>query len=413
MRFGGFVIHGNAAPTLGRCLDSLAAVCDELVAVDSGASDGSAELAVARGARRISHPWEGYGAARAVAARALSRCDYLFFLDSDEWLEPEAIARLRAWKASGPCAPYYTIVRRDWAELSTGRFLFASDPHVRIARPERASWTSRMLVHEALPRGEALPTGALVEHRFATSIAEFRAKEERYALLWAIQAHAEGRRAKWPALQTPAHAVRLGLLKGALFRGGAAGLALAWGFGRYHARKHALSGRCAAGSTPSSSARSRRGGCAICSECCRERPLRRVAAAGLPGVAREERAAHEQSGGDRQHRPPERGAVRDRADDEARGRVAEERDPRERLRRRAPIGGEPRRERVDERGERDEHERDDRDERHEIGDRPPREARRAQRRGGERGGGAEPVGRPCPAEHLRGGAPRPGRPRLP
>jgi hypothetical protein len=30
------------------------------------------------------------------------------------------------------------------------------------------------------------------------------------------------------------------LLKGAVFRGGVAALALAWGFGRYHARKHAL-----------------------------------------------------------------------------------------------------------------------------------------------------------------------------
>jgi glycosyltransferase involved in cell wall biosynthesis len=250
MRLGGFVIHGNAADTLARALDSLGAVCDEVVAVDSESSDGSAELVRARGARHLVHPWQGYGSARAAAARALAHCDYLFFLDSDEWLEPEAVEQLRAWKGSGPAAPFYTLVRRDWAELGGRRFLFASDPHVRIARPARTTWTPRMLVHEALPREGAEPVDAVIEHRFATSIPGFRAKEERYALLWALQAHAEGRRAKWPLAQAPAHAIRLALFKGALFRGGRAALALAWGFGRYHARKHALLRELASGAYP-------------------------------------------------------------------------------------------------------------------------------------------------------------------
>lgn len=250
MRLGGFVIHGNAADTLGRCLDGLAAVCDEVVAVDSESTDGSAELARTRGARQLVHPWQGYGAARAAAAAALAHCDYLFFLDSDEWLEDEAVRALRAWKASSPAAPAYTLLRRDWAELPTGRFLFASDPHVRLARPAHTRWTPRMLVHEALPREGAEPLDAVVEHRFATSLEGFRAKEERYALLWALQAQAEGRRGKWPPLQAPAHALRLALFKGALLRGGLPALRLAWGFGRYHARKYQLLAALRAGARP-------------------------------------------------------------------------------------------------------------------------------------------------------------------
>jgi (heptosyl)LPS beta-1,4-glucosyltransferase len=247
MRLGGFVIHGNAAPELGRALDSLRAVSDEVVAVDSGSTDGSAELARARGARVVAHPWEGYGAARAAAVRALAGCDYVFFLDSDEWLEPEAVEAFRAWRRGGPRAPRYAVRRRDWAELASGRFLFGSDPHVRLARPSHATWAPREIVHEALPREGAEDTGIVVEHRFATSLEAFRAKEERYALLWAVRAHAEGRRPKWPPLQAPAHALRLGLLRGAVFRGGVPALRLAWGFGRYHARKHALLGELRAG----------------------------------------------------------------------------------------------------------------------------------------------------------------------
>lgn len=240
MKLGAFVIHGNAAPDLDRCLASLAAVADELVAVDSGSTDGSAALAAARGARRVELPWQGYGAARAAGAEALADCDYVLFLDSDEWLLPDAIAALRGWRASRPTAPYYRLTRADWAELPGHRFRFGEERHVRIYRRGMSTWTPRQIVHEALPRGGAVDLPIRIEHRFATSLDAFHAKELRYALLWAVQAHAEGRRPKWPPAQRLAHALRLGVLRGAVLRGGLDAWRLAWGFGRYHARKHEL-----------------------------------------------------------------------------------------------------------------------------------------------------------------------------
>lgn len=238
MRLGGFVIHGNAAGELDRCLASLAAVTDELVTVDSGSTDGSARIAAARGARRVELPWQGYGAARAAAAAALAGCDYVLFLDSDEWLLPEAIEALRAWRGLAPAAPYYLLRRRDWAELPGHRFLFGEERHVRLFRRGMATWTPRQIVHEALPRAGAVELPIRIEHRFATSLAAFRAKETRYALLWAVQAHAEGRRPKWPPAQRLAHSLKLALARGALWRGGLDAWRLAWGFGRYHALKH-------------------------------------------------------------------------------------------------------------------------------------------------------------------------------
>jgi len=250
MRLGGYVIHGSAAETLPRCLDSLRAVCDEVVAVHSGSTDGSADLARAAGARVIDHAWEGYGAARAVAARALAHCDYQLFLDSDEWFEPEAVTRLRAWKASGPTAPRYVLVRNDWAELATGRFLFRTEHHVRLARSDAAVWDRAMVVHEALPRAGAVETGFRFEHRFATDIDALAAKEDRYALLWALAAHRDGKKAKAPLPSRVIHALRFALAKGALLRGGAAGWRLAWTVASYHGRKHELLAQVAAGGFP-------------------------------------------------------------------------------------------------------------------------------------------------------------------
>ncbi len=247
MRLGGFVIHASAARDLPRCLDSLGAVCDEVVSVDSGSTDGSADLVRARGLRRVVIPWEGYGAARAAGVEALAGCDWVFFLDSDEWLEPKAVAALRAWKSSPPNAAKAALVRRDWADLPTGRFLFGRDVQVRLARREAARFEPAMIVHEALPRSGAARTGIAFEHRFATSIEGCRAKEERYALLWALQARAAGKRPRAALPRALIHAFRFAILKGAALRGGARGLELAWAMARYHGRKNEVLREIAAG----------------------------------------------------------------------------------------------------------------------------------------------------------------------
>ncbi|WP_373048656.1 glycosyltransferase family 2 protein [Vulgatibacter sp.] len=240
MRIGGFVIHGNNADTLPRCLDSLASVCDEVVAVDSCSTDGSAQIARAAGARHVVVPWQGYGFARAAAAAQLAACDFIFFLDSDEWLAEGAVEDFARFRTSRPTLPHYRLERRDWAELPGHRFVYRSERHVRLVRREAATWTPQMVVHEALPRRESSSMGAVIEHRFATSVEELVSKQDRYALLWAIRANAEGKRPKSTLLQRPAHLVRDCVIKGGLFRGGVDALRLGWGVSRYHVRKHEL-----------------------------------------------------------------------------------------------------------------------------------------------------------------------------
>jgi (heptosyl)LPS beta-1,4-glucosyltransferase len=240
MRLGGFVIHGNSRATLGRCLDSLAAVADVCVAVDCGSTDGSSELARGSGFRRIVRHWEGYGAARAAAAEELADCQYVFFLDSDEWLEPDAIAALRAWKGSGASAPHYSLERRDWADLHGRRFLYRTEHHIRLIRWDAATWRRDMIVHEALPPATTVRLPVTIDHEFADSVEGMRVKAEQYALLWAIRNWREARRIKPALLQRLAHLFREALLKGAAFRGGMAALQLARVVASHHARKYVL-----------------------------------------------------------------------------------------------------------------------------------------------------------------------------
>jgi len=247
MRLGGFVIHGNSVETLGQCLEGLQKVCDEIVTVDSCSTDGSAELVGSRGIRSIPVPWQGYGAARAAAVEALAGCDYLFYLDSDEYLLEPAIQELRAWRESRPSAPVYRVRRRNWADFSGRRFLYRTDTRARLVRYDAAAWTRQMIVHEALPRGRHPRTRVVVEHRFASSLDERLAKDDRYALLWAIRAFNEGRRPKPYWLERCAHVVRDLVAKGALFRGGLDAIRLSWVVSRYHAQKQRYLRRVRAG----------------------------------------------------------------------------------------------------------------------------------------------------------------------
>ncbi|HYO69576.1 MAG TPA: glycosyltransferase family 2 protein [Archangium sp.] len=238
MKLGGYVIHGNNRDTLGACLESLRAVCDEVVALDSQSTDGSVELARSMGARSVSHAWQGYGAARAAAVAALGPCDYVLYLDSDERLAPEALDVIRAWRDSHPSEPAYRLPCRDWAELKGHRFLYRTHWRARLVRRDVAIWRPNMIVHEALPRMHAPRLHAPIEHRFATSLEGRAEKEERYALLWAVRAFAEGRRLKSAALQRPAHLIRDCLVHGALWRGGLDALRLAWAVSTYHVAKY-------------------------------------------------------------------------------------------------------------------------------------------------------------------------------
>src|SRR5690606_2673628 len=205
MRLGGFVIHGNNRETLGDCLDSLLSVCDEVVAVDSCSTDGSAEIVRSRGVRSVVLPWHGYGAARQAAARELANCDYLFFLDSDERLAPEAAEAIAGWRRSNPHLPHYLLPRRDWVQFPSRSFVLRTEWHVRLVRRDAATWKPEMIVHEALPRRPAARLRAPIEHRFMTSTEELEAKQDWYALLWAVQAHASGRRPGRAWLARPVH----------------------------------------------------------------------------------------------------------------------------------------------------------------------------------------------------------------
>ena len=76
------IIARNAAAQIEPCLASVS-FADEVVVVDSGSTDGTAELARRHGARVESKEWLGFGRQKQHAV-SLARNDWVLCLDSDE-----------------------------------------------------------------------------------------------------------------------------------------------------------------------------------------------------------------------------------------------------------------------------------------------------------------------------------------
>ena len=51
------LIVRNEEQTLGRCLDSVRGLAEEIVVVDTGSTDGTREVAAAHGAQVVDFPW--------------------------------------------------------------------------------------------------------------------------------------------------------------------------------------------------------------------------------------------------------------------------------------------------------------------------------------------------------------------
>ncbi|WP_333600169.1 glycosyltransferase family 2 protein [Flavobacterium sp.] len=89
MAISGLVITFNEEKNIGKCIDALFKVCDEVIVVDSLSKDKTVEIATAKGATVISQAFLGDGPQR---THGLPFCknDWILNLDADEYLDADA-----------------------------------------------------------------------------------------------------------------------------------------------------------------------------------------------------------------------------------------------------------------------------------------------------------------------------------
>lgn len=104
-----FIIALNEAGRIGRAIESVRDLCDEVVVIDSGSTDGTQALATSLGARVIAHAWTGYGPQKRFGEQACANT-WRLNLDADEVLTPRLRDEIRQLFGAGtPPAAAYTV----------------------------------------------------------------------------------------------------------------------------------------------------------------------------------------------------------------------------------------------------------------------------------------------------------------
>jgi len=187
------LITRNAAAVLAPCLESLA-FADEIVVVDSGSSDGTAEIARRFGARLVQKEWLGFGRQKQYAVDQ-ARHDWVLCLDADETVSPRLAASIQAALAA-PVSPVYRMPRRN---RFLGRWLSHGEGYPdwspRLFNRMNARWSDD-LVHEKVLY--AVTPGTLqgdLMHDSADDLTAYLERQNRYTTLAARQAYELGRSA--------------------------------------------------------------------------------------------------------------------------------------------------------------------------------------------------------------------------
>ena len=182
------VITLNEESNLGRCLESVSGIADEILVVDSGSTDRTQAIAEKHGARWHMIPWEGYVQQKNHVLRLASH-PWVLSLDADEALSAELRQEILEIKTAGSISQEtsgFSMPRCVWYE---DRWIRHGDWYpdrlTRLFRREHAEFVGGR-VHERLSlEGNVHRLRHDLLHYSFVSAEDHLARCQRYARLWA------------------------------------------------------------------------------------------------------------------------------------------------------------------------------------------------------------------------------------
>ncbi len=196
------IVCKNSDATIGRALDSVAALSPEIIAVDSGSVDGTIGLLEKHGARVIRTEWRGHVATKQMALEACTGA-WVLSLDSDESLEPDLQRAVAETVGRDGGADAYEVNRKVFYRGRPLNFAWQPEHRLRLVRRGMARWAG-MDPHDKLELLSGTP-GLLrgdLRHDTIPSFGEFLAKQAVHARTMAQSMIREGHRGSLMKLVT-------------------------------------------------------------------------------------------------------------------------------------------------------------------------------------------------------------------
>lgn len=190
------IITLNEEKNIGRCLESVKKIADDIVVVDSGSTDKTGAICKSYGARVILHEFEGYVHQKNFA-NAQAKYDHVLSLDADEVLSDELFLSVQKAKehfdADGYTMNRLTNYAGKWIHHSG----WYPDVKLRLFDRSKGEWTG-LLVHEKFElyeKGRVKHLKGDLFHYSFNSVEEHEKQAENFALLGAQAYFEQGKKA--------------------------------------------------------------------------------------------------------------------------------------------------------------------------------------------------------------------------
>ncbi len=192
------IISKNEEANLRRCLASTAGLAEEIIIVDSGSTDDTAEVAAGFGAHFVAKEWLGFAAQKNFCNSLCTR-PWILALDCDEELSPDLRQSIEHFFKSGDDSRYAAAWMARCVRF-LGRWIrhgdWYPDKKVRLFRREKGRWEghANSQVHERLVvDGTHTTLKGDLHHYSFTGMRHYVDKQLEYTDVFAEHEQAEGR----------------------------------------------------------------------------------------------------------------------------------------------------------------------------------------------------------------------------
>jgi glycosyltransferase involved in cell wall biosynthesis len=223
------IITFNEERHITACIESVLLVADEVLVIDSGSTDRTAEICGRLGARFIPTPWQGYSGSKNYGNQ-LADHNWILSLDADEQLSDDLIESIleekNSFKADAYLISRMTRYCNQWIKFGG----WYPDRKIRLWDRRKGSWQGT--VHEEVVMNPDSKTGKLkgdILHFSIDSIEQHQQQINTYSTLYARHAFENGRRTTiWAMLFKPFGRFIVTYLLKAGFLDGMNGFLIAW-----------------------------------------------------------------------------------------------------------------------------------------------------------------------------------------
>jgi (heptosyl)LPS beta-1,4-glucosyltransferase len=192
------IVCKNEADIIGRTLQSLQGLTDDIVLYDNGSSDATMEIAKQFNVQLYQGNWEGYGKTKRTGI-SFAKYDWILNIDADETPDEELKRSLQTVELLNEKTVYEVAFKNFLGSKYLRYGEWGNDRHIRLFNRNEVNWDDAP-VHEKLIMPTDVTKNKLdgyILHQTVKDMQDYTQKTKRYATLNAEKYYLQGKKASW------------------------------------------------------------------------------------------------------------------------------------------------------------------------------------------------------------------------